>query len=447
MRDVLRGGRLTKLAGEVASCAPLLGRLAVSILGPVTALGIAVGAPTAAASTAVQVSGNARAAAPSQSVRAEVVHSSDAGGPVSTGGGRPAETSPVEVGTAAGSAAAGAAVKGGAAAASGTAVGAAERASGVGAGSAVEGGASGTVAAAASATGSPTASGTNPIEGGIAVSGVSGYGDPEIVGASGLGVPSDSVAFNEAAGCTTTTSNGTYITCSGTITAGTTITGNAASGSLTMVIQSGASIVAGNGSAIMVRWAGPGLRIEQRSGGKSIIGAVKGIYAVNSGSGSATIITTGTVRGTSSHGIHLTNGTRPYLGGVNVVTEAAISAQGPVFGGSDGIFLENYSQSGSATVSVASVDGGDSGIEVKSTGSGGVSILARGPVIGRGTGTADAGIFVSGMQNDISIAASSVTGASFGIHVRNQQGDLIGTADPQSTSVTITASGDVGGNG
>ena len=134
-----------------------------------------------------------------------------------------------------------------------------------------------------------------------------------------------------------------------------------------------------------------------------------GVWASGSGTGMVGVTTTGTVTGANGgHGIHVQGG----LGASMTVTAGAA-----VTGDADGISATGDG-AGDAVVSAGTVTGVNSGIRVKTEGSGAVSIVASGAVVGNGSGTAHAGIFAenSGANASLSINTSGlVTSSGHGI--------------------------------
>ena len=445
MMQVLRGGRLTKVAGEVASYAPLLGRLAAALLGPAAALGLAASTP---ASSDPQASG--QAAGPAIEVSAAVSgaaakeYTATAGGQKAAASAEGTNAESTE-GVGSGTAVVAVSEEAQAAAASATLPGAVSITGQVGVGSAVGvgfGGASPTVSLgiAGSAVGGPATSGANPIGGGIAVSGVPGYGAGLAVGGVfGPSALSGVVGFNDG---TCTLSSGVY-TCSGSITQEQYT--YSAGELLTVVIQSGASFDTSSGNAIKILWFGrgehPRASIEQESSGKSIIGRETGIYVQNAESGSFSVVTTGTVQGRNKDGIYVTN--RPFGDGnyaqPSPTGDVSVNTGGSVSGGRHGIYIDNsHISQGGVVVSAAQVTGVRAGIKVKSSGTGAISITTKGSVASTGSNTSDAGIDIEnlGAGSVTVLASDDVTSimSGSGIKVENS-----------GTSLTIRANGRIVG--
>ena len=175
-----------------------------------------------------------------------------------------------------------------------------------------------------------------------------------------------------------------------------------------------------------------------------------GIRAVASGMGAVSIKASGAVRGTTEAGIKVNSyaSTTDMTIDVAAVTGRSgidarhggsgtldIKASGSVSGtGAEGIFgLVSSSSGGSLTITAAAVTGSGIGIKATSSGTGVVSVNATGAV----TGTATAGVQARGGANTgtMTINVATVTGAG-GIDAQNTGSGL----------VTITATGTVTGS-
>ncbi len=221
---------------------------------------------------------------------------------------------------------------------------------------------------------------------------------------------------------------------------------NAGSGALS-ITTTGA--VVGTGSrGILVSNSGTDLTIRAAA----VTGSTRGILANNFGSGALSITTTGHVIGQNDDGINASNtaaGTALTIATAAVTGDQdgirarnsgsgalSVMATGTVTGGTgyDGIFASNSNAGTALTVETAMVTGGKRGIYAINSGSGALLITASGTV----TGTANDGIVANNSSNagtDVTIAAEAVTGSNRGIFAVNQG----------SGAMSITASGAVTG--
>ncbi|MDW6024373.1 autotransporter outer membrane beta-barrel domain-containing protein [Mesorhizobium sp. BAC0120] len=230
-----------------------------------------------------------------------------------------------------------------------------------------------------------------------------------------------------------------------------------------------------------------------------VSGGSIGIDAIHSGSGALSITATGTVEGTSGHGIYVRNnsGTGVTIAAAAVSGDAAgiyarnegggalsIAATGKVEGANGaGIFARSLTP-GDLTITAADVSGRGDGIDARAYGSGALSVTATGTVTGtdshgiralnKGTGalsiTASGivtgaggyGVYARNYGKGLTIAAAAVNGKENGILASHfgggalsitASGTVAGTggygifafADTGSTDLTITAAG-VSGN-
>ena len=181
-----------------------------------------------------------------------------------------------------------------------------------------------------------------------------------------------------------------------------------------------------------------------------VTGGKRGIEADIAGQGSVSIMATGSVMGTSEHGIYATIRNTS-------VGALSITATSSVNGGETGVWANNNSSGavsisvagttqggigidaraagGDVTISAAAVTGSATGIKVAATGTGNVSISATGAVTG--TGASGIGIDASASGGDVTIIAAAVTGSATGIKA----------ATTGAGNVSISASGEVSAAG
>ena len=188
----------------------------------------------------------------------------------------------------------------------------------------------------------------------------------------------------------------------------------------------------------------------------TVTGGKTGIRAVASGTGAVSIKAGGAVTGTAVAGVKVNSyaSASDIMIDVVAVTGNAgidarhggsgkldIKATGSVSGtGAEGIFgLVSNSSGGALTITAAAVAGSSYGIRALSSGTGDLSISASGSV--SGTGTSGRGIdaqFLNSSGDSLTITAAAVAGSSYGIRALSS-----GTG-----SVSISASGAVtGGTG
>ena len=199
-----------------------------------------------------------------------------------------------------------------------------------------------------------------------------------------------------------------------------------------------------------------GITFTQSASGQSAIGEESFIVASNSGGGAISINLTGTVTGLTGDGIRAANDTSgagititaASVQGANSGIEAEergrgavkIVATGTVTGvAEEGVYAKTADSGGAITVTAASVSGGKVGIKVSASGRAAVSVKATGAV----TGTATAGIHLVGGARATSavIDAAAVTGKS-GIDARHGG---TGKLDVKATGAVMgTGTGGVG---
>ena len=219
---------------------------------------------------------------------------------------------------------------------------------------------------------------------------------------------------------------------------------NTGTGSLSVVASesvsgsSGAGITATSSGALSISAAGavsgsgasgPGI-YAKGSGALTITAATvsggqHGIHVVNTGSGTLSIVATGTVSGSAGAGIHGTSS-----GSLSISAEAAVSSS------QTGIHAVG---SGALTITAVGVSGGQGGINAANSGSGTLSIVAKGTVSGSvgagikgtssgslnisaesvsGSGSGGHGIYAKG-SGDVTITAATVSGSERGIQAEN----------------------------
>lgn len=184
----------------------------------------------------------------------------------------------------------------------------------------------------------------------------------------------------------------------------------------------------------------------------TVSGARIGIYAGNDGTGALSITATGQVTGTSSEGIWADNSSygtdltiqaASAMGGRNGIRAnqdgsgaLSITATGAVTAqDGDGIYANNSSNGTDLIISVAAVTGRDDGINAfnnYNSGRGGTSVTATGDVVGQ---TGD-GIDAYDLGTGLTVQAAAVSGAGYGIKARKSGG---------AGSVHVTATGTVTG--
>ena len=221
---------------------------------------------------------------------------------------------------------------------------------------------------------------------------------------------------------------------------------NAGSGAL--LITATGDVVGTGSRGILVSNSGTDLTIRAAA----VTGSTRGILATNFGSGALSITTTGDVTGQNDDGINASNtaaGTALTIETATVTGDqdgirarnngsgaVSVMATGTVTGGTgyDGIYASNSNAGTALTVGTAMVTGGKRGIYAINAGSGALLITASGDV----TGTTNDGIVANNSSNagtDVTIMSAGVTGSNRGIHAVNQG----------SGALSITASGSVTG--
>lgn len=206
----------------------------------------------------------------------------------------------------------------------------------------------------------------------------------------------------------------------------------------------------------------------------AVTGGANGISATNAGSGALLITTTGAVVGTGSRGILVSNSGTDLTIRAAAVTgstrgifannfgsgDLSITTTGDVIGqNDDGISTTNSGAGRALTVKTARVTGDQNGIQARNSGSGALSIMATGTVIG----TDGEGIYAqNSVGTDLTISAAAVSGSDDGIDAVNSgtgalsittTGDATGTFgdgisvsnSPAGTDLTIRAAAAAGG--
>ena len=228
----------------------------------------------------------------------------------------------------------------------------------------------------------------------------------------------------------------------------------------------------GTGIAVSNQATATDLTIEAAT----VTGAVSGISALNLGTGTTSITATGTVTGTSQHGIRAINeaATTENLlvyaadvsGGIdgiyaeNFGTGAtAIDASGAVTGGDDGIYAMNAATATDLSIDAVDVAGGTYGVNASNSGTGSTRVTKTGTVQGgeagiraiNEAGALELRVEAVDVQSDLIgiearnngdrfttiIATGTVHGANTGIYALN---------DATTTDLTIEAA-DVSGAG
>ena len=471
---ILRGGRLTKVAGLVASYAPALGLPGLSLLASASALAIGAGAlwgasASVAVATACNTSDNSyfqctgtitqtqsltSAAADDLNIFVDssatfnvasgigidinhsglggVVFTANEGQSISAAAGainvENTTSGTVEVtvtGTVAGGTAAGI------------------RVTSTGTGSAVNLGVASVTGSAGivvtnTGTGDLDISATGQVvgsqSGGVMASN-SGGGDVTITAASVSGATYGIKATNEGAGSLSVVVSGSV---SGSAGAG---IHAESSGSLSISATATVSGESSSGTAIFAIGSG-GLTITAAT----VSGGQRGIYAKNNGSGTLGIVASGTVSGSAGDGIRAESS-----GSLTISASESISGSGA---GGSGIHATG---SGALAITAAAVSGGQHGIYAKNTGSGTLSIVASAPV----SGSSEDGISAESAGVLSINATSSVSGGRQGIRATNSgigavrivaSGSVYGTAEggiyaSGRESVSISAAGSVSGSG
>jgi outer membrane autotransporter protein len=218
---------------------------------------------------------------------------------------------------------------------------------------------------------------------------------------------------------------------------------------------SGALSITTTGDVVSTHSARIGIQANNSSSGTDLTinaatatGGNYGIYANNRGSGATSVTASGTITSNAYHGLFIQNSGTDLTIQTAAVTGAehgisakntgsgalSITTTGDVEGtGQSGVFADSGGTD--LTIQAANVSGGKYGIFGFNEGSGGISITATGTV----TGTTEVGInaqMSASGSGDLTIQAADVTG-NFGV-VANSFG---------SSAVSITTTGDVTGTG
>ena len=203
----------------------------------------------------------------------------------------------------------------------------------------------------------------------------------------------------------------------------------------------------------------------------SVSGATYGIQATNSGSGTLSVVASGSVSGSSGAGIRVSGG-----GDIAIAASGTVSGSGA---SGDGIYAKG---SGSLTITATTVSGARHGIHAVNDGDGALRIVATGAVSGAagagikaessgavsisasgavsGSGASDDGIHAKG-SGGLTVTAVEVSGGQRGIYAKNDSsgtliiaasGSVSGTAGAgisaeSSGAVSISASRAVSGSG
>ena len=176
----------------------------------------------------------------------------------------------------------------------------------------------------------------------------------------------------------------------------------------------------------------------------SVSGATYGIQATNTGTGSLSVVASESVSGSSGAGITATSS-----GALSISAAGAVSGSGA---SGPGIYAKG---SGALTITAATVSGGQHGIHVVNTGSGTLSIVATGAVSGSagagihgtssGSLSISAGAAVSSSQTGIhAVGSGALTITAAGVVSGGQGG--INAANSGSGTLSIVATGMVSGS-
>ena len=464
---ILRGGRLTKVAGLVASYAPAFGLPGVSLLASASALAIGAGALWgASAGVAVANSCDANFTCTGTITQTQTLNSTatsdmsvfvDSSATINVASGVGIDITKSETGGIVFTANAGQSIS-----AAGTAI-QANNTSG--------GDVEFTITGSVSGGATPDAAGirvTNDSSGSevslviASVTGGTGI-DATNSGSSFLHIHATGLVRGTDKGGIKASNSGGNLTITATSVSGATYgiqATNTGTGSLSVVASesvsgsSGAGITATSSGALSISAAGavsgsgasgPGI-YAKGSGALTITAATvsggqHGIHVVNTGSGTLSIVATGTVSGAAGAGIHGTSS-----GSLSISAGAAVSSS------QTGIHAVG---SGALTITAAGVSGGQGGINAANSGSGTLSIVATGTVSGSvgagikgtssgslnisaasvsGSGSGGDGIYAKG-SDSLAITAATVSGSERGIKAENT-----GTG-----ALSIDASGSVTG--
>ena len=224
----------------------------------------------------------------------------------------------------------------------------------------------------------------------------------------------------------------TSITTSGTVTTGTTGIGiYAYNGLTTTKLTINSTDVSGDYTGIFAINNGTGATSITTSG--TVTAATgRGIFANNSATTTDLIINTAAVFGNNAGIAVLNSGT----GSTSITTAGTVTATAV---NGYGLYALNTATTTGLTINTAAVSGGGNGIRAINTGTGATSITSTGSV----TGATGSGIYArnTATATDITINAAAVSGDVSGIRVRNQ-----GTG---VTSITVSGAvtGGKGGKG
>ena len=213
---------------------------------------------------------------------------------------------------------------------------------------------------------------------------------------------------------------------------------------------SGTTTISASGHIVGVGRGGDGIRVRGTGSSAAsdsisisvatVTGGRAGIDVTHRGGGDVSIRATGAVTGNNGYGIVL---------GKNGGGSTAITVSGPVTSSRDGIRVNDgvarSAATASLTISVASVTGGWMGMRLEHRGGGNVSIRATGTVTGRGG--ADEGISVKNFTGDSSVTISAASVVAQGTH---DGADAIAVEQKADGDVAVTVSGAVstaGGRG
>ena len=224
---------------------------------------------------------------------------------------------------------------------------------------------------------------------------------------------------------------------------------NTSGGSISIDVNGSVTGEAGDGIRASSDTSGTGIAIIAAS----VSGAKSGIVAIGSGAGDVSVSANGAVAGTADYGIHARTG----LSGTGLAVSAgtvtggktgiralgsgtggvSVIATGAVVGTVDyGIHARTGLSGTGLTVSAGTVTGGKTGIRALGSGTGGVSVIATGAVVG----TVDYGIHArTGLSGTgLTVSAGTVTGGKTGIRALGSgtggvsviaTGAVVGTVD------------------
>jgi outer membrane autotransporter protein len=245
--------------------------------------------------------------------------------------------------------------------------------------------------------------------------------------------------------------------CSGAAGADTTQTLSGGTGALSVTTTAGFGISTAAGDAIILGNAATGTNINfTDTNTSSITGNSSGIFAINSGTGTTSVTSTGAVTGTNTAGIVAANST----GSGSITVNAAVVTGGAfgIYTGNNGTAATSITSTGAVTSSngtginarnnntsatnlsintnTGAVTGRDSGIFAINSGTGTTSVTSTGTV----TGTNTVGIVAANStgSGSITVNAAAVTGGNFG---------GIYTVNNGKAGTSITSTGSVTGTG